>query len=97
MEFNVKSENEIKLLLGQIVLADSESVGDLVLSAGEYYLQSTVVRQIENKLRDSLNFDIFSVRTNILKNTISMNNSKNRYKFSYISCQRFGNNYTPSK
>lgn len=75
-----KSENEIRNLLGQIVIADSESVSELVFSAGDYYLQSTLIRNIENKLRDLMNFDIFSVRTNILKNTISMNNSKNRYK-----------------
>ena len=72
-----KSENEIKLLLGQIVMADSSSVGDLVVSAGEYYLQSTVVRDLENKLRDLLNFDIFSVRTNILQNTINLSNKRN--------------------
>ena len=75
-----KSENEIRLLLGQIVLADSDSVGKLVLSAGEYYLQSTLVRNIENKLRDLLNFDIFSVRTNILQNTISLSNQRNKTK-----------------
>ncbi len=72
-----KSENEIKLLLGQIVLADSDSVGDLVISAGEYYLQSTVVRDLENKLRNLLNFDIFSVRTNILQNTINLSTKRN--------------------
>ena len=75
-----KSENEIKLLLGQIVLADSDSVGNLMLSAGEYYLQSTLVRNIENKLRDLLNFDIFSVRTNILQNTINLSNQRNKTK-----------------
>ena len=75
-----KSENEIRLLLGQIVLADSESVGQLVVSAGEYYLQSTVVRNLENKLRDLLNFDIFSVRTNILQNTINLSSQRNKTK-----------------
>ena len=75
-----KSENEIRLLLGQIVLADSDSVGKLMVSAGEYYLQSTLVRNIENKLRDLLNFDIFSVRTNILQNTISLSNQRNKTK-----------------
>ena len=75
-----KSENEIRLLLGQIVLADSESVGQLVLSAGEYYLQSTIVRNLENKLRDLLNFDIFSVRTNIIQNTINLSSRRNQTK-----------------
>ena len=72
-----KPENEIQLLLGQIALADSNSVGDFVISAGEYYLQSTVVRDLENKLRDLLNFDIFSVRTNILQNTINLSTKRN--------------------
>jgi len=71
-----KSENEIRTLLGQIVLADSASVGDLFVSAGEYYLQSTVVRNLENKLRNLLNFDIFSVRTNILQNTINLSTKR---------------------
>ncbi len=71
-----KSENEIRTLLGQIVLADSASVGDLFVSAGEYYLQSTVVRNLENKLRNLLNFDIFSVRTNILQNTINLSSKR---------------------
>ncbi len=75
-----KSETEIKLLLGQIVLADSDSVGSLVLSAGEYYLQSTIVRNLENKLRELLNFDIFSIRTNILQNTITLGNQRNKTK-----------------
>ena len=75
-----KSENEIRLLLGQIVLADSESVGQLVVSAGEYYLQSTLVRNFENKLRNLLNFDIFSVRTNILQNTINLGSPRNKTK-----------------
>ncbi len=75
-----KSENDIKLLLGQIVLADSDSVGKLMVSAGEYYLQSTLVRNFENKLRDFLNFDIFSVRTNILQNTIQLNDQRNKTK-----------------
>ena len=72
-----KSENEIRLLMGQIVLADSDSVGALVVSAGEYYLQTTVMRDIENKLRNLLNFDIFSVRTNILQNTINLSTKRN--------------------
>ncbi len=72
-----KSENEIRMLMGQIVLADSSSVGDLFISAGEYYLQSTVVRNLENKLRNLLNFDIFSVRTNILQNTINLSTKRN--------------------
>ena len=87
-----KSENEIRLLLGQIVLADSDSVGDLFISAGEYYLQSTVVRDLENKLRDLLNFDIFSVRTNILQNTINLSTQRKETK--NISVGNFFDNST---
>ena len=87
-----KSENEIKLLMGQIVVADSATVGDLVVSAGEYYLQSTIVRDLENKLRDLLNFDIFSVRTNILQNTINLTNKRNETK--NISVGNFFDNST---
>ena len=67
-----KSENEIRNLLGQIALADSESVGGFIFAASDYALQSTVVRGVENKLRDLLNFDILSLRTNILQNTLNM-------------------------
>ncbi len=64
-----KSENEIRTLLGQIVMADSNTAGDFLFAASDYAIQSTVVRQAENKLRDLLNFDIFSLRTNVLQNT----------------------------
>ncbi|MCR4735407.1 MAG: translocation/assembly module TamB [Treponema sp.] len=66
-----KSESEIRSLLGQIIVADADSAGDFLFSAGDYVLQSAVIRNLENKLRDSLNFDIFSIRTNILQNTLS--------------------------
>ncbi|MCQ2582426.1 MAG: translocation/assembly module TamB [Treponema sp.] len=70
-----KSENEILSLLGQVILADAKGLGDIVATAGEYWLQSTVMREIENKLRDLLNFDIFSIRTNVLQNTINLSNA----------------------
>ena len=73
-----KSENEIYRLLGQVAIADLNEVEDsskamtnLLYTAGDYALQSLVTRQIENKLRDSLNFDIFSIRANILQNALS--------------------------
>ncbi|MBR1640412.1 MAG: translocation/assembly module TamB domain-containing protein [Treponema sp.] len=67
-----KSENEIRSLLGQIAVADSSSATNFLFAASDYAIQSTVVRQAENKLRDLLNFDIFSVRTNVLQNTLNM-------------------------
>ena len=72
-----KSENEIRTLLGQIVMADSDSAADLLFAASDYALQSTVMRQAENKLRNLLNFDIFSLRTNVLQNTYNLSVSRN--------------------
>lgn len=75
-----KSENEIRSLLGQIVMADSETAGDFLFAASDYALQSTLVRTAENKLRDLLNFDIFSLRTNVLQNTYNYSISRNSPK-----------------
>ena len=81
-----KSENEIMSLIGQVVIADlneiesgSDVIPVILSTAGDYALQSFATRQIENKLRESLNFDIFSIRTNILQNTMSYvkNNQNN--------------------
>lgn len=65
-----KSEREIQELLGQIYTGDSSNVGDLFFSVGDYVIQSTVVRAFENSLRELLNFDIFSLRTNLVQNTL---------------------------
>lgn len=72
-----KSENEIQALLGQIVVADSASAANFFVAASDYAIQSIVVRTAENKLRDLLNFDIFSLRTNVLQNTFNMTTAKN--------------------
>nr|WP_318710820.1 translocation/assembly module TamB domain-containing protein [uncultured Treponema sp.] len=65
-----KSEGEIMNLLGQIVSGDAESVGNLVISSMDYGVQVTLLRKFENSLRDLCNFDIFSIRTTALQNTI---------------------------
>ena len=77
-----KSENEIYRLLGQVAIADlndsqdsTKTMTNFLYTAGDYALQSLVTRQIENKLRDSLNFDIFSIRANILQNALSRTDS----------------------
>ena len=88
-----KSENEIRTLLGQIVVADSDSAGDFLFAASDYAIQSTVVRQAENKLRDLLNFDIFSLRTNVLQNTYNYSLSRNSPKEN-ISIGNFLDNTT---
>lgn len=72
-----KSETEILSLLGQIVLADSDSASEFLFAAGGYALQSSVGRQIENKLRQLLNFDILSLRTNFIQNTLSSSFGRN--------------------
>ncbi|WP_407399314.1 translocation/assembly module TamB domain-containing protein [Treponema sp.] len=65
-----KSETEILSLLGQIVAGDADSVGNLVVSGMDYGVQVTLLRKFENALRDLCNFDIFSIRTTALQNTI---------------------------
>ena len=75
-----KSENEIRSILGQIVVADSSTAANFLFAASDYALQSTVVRTAENKLRDLFNFDIFSLRTNVLQNTLNMGVSGNLSK-----------------
>jgi Family of unknown function (DUF490). len=67
-----KSEAEIRAMLGQLAVGDSTDVSGLLVAASDYAVQSTVGRAVENKLRDLLNFDIFSVRTMVLQNTLKM-------------------------
>jgi len=75
-----KSEAEIQALLGQIVVADSENVGNFLFAAGDYAIQTLVGRKLENKLRDFLNFDIFSLRTNFIQNTLNLSLSQDNQK-----------------
>lgn len=65
-----KSELEIRQILGQIVMADSDNIASFLVATGDYALQSTVGRAIEGKLRDLFNFDILSIRTMILQNAL---------------------------
>ncbi|MBP5283962.1 MAG: translocation/assembly module TamB domain-containing protein [Treponema sp.] len=76
-----RSEREIMELLGQVVSADAENARDVVISGGDYIVQATVIRSIENTLRELGNFDIFSIRTNVLQNAVRQTmeqNSKNQ-------------------
>jgi|GEM_PF-1218385 len=71
----VKSRQEIMTLLGRIFLAD-DGRGNanpiaLIGSLADYGAQITVFRGIENRLRDFLKFDIFSLRTMFLQNTFT--------------------------
>lgn len=82
-----RSENEIMQILGQILVGDSSSVSNFLVAGVDYGIQMTVLRRLEGALRDLLNFDIFSVRTTILQNTIQqgLNSGKNIQKRSVIS------------
>lgn len=72
-----KSEQEIMLLLGEVVSADSDDVAALAAAGGDYIMQATVIRRIENTLREMLNFDIFSIRTNVLQNSVKLTREHN--------------------
>jgi len=45
---------------------------DILIATTDYAIQSTIGRAVENKLRDWLKFDIFSIRTTVLQNTLRM-------------------------
>jgi len=68
---------EIRELLGQIATGDSDKVTNLLIATGDYAIQSTIGRTVENTLREYLNFDIFSLRTNVLQNAIKQTLSSN--------------------
>ena len=72
-----KSEAELNRILGNLAAGDAEDIGGFLLSAGDYAIQSTVGRFIENKLRDLLKFDILSIRTSVLQNALKQSLSLN--------------------
>jgi hypothetical protein len=65
-----KSEVEIRTLLGQIAVGDSNTMSNFLFAASDYAVQSTIGRIFENRLRQLLNFDIFSIRTMVLQNVL---------------------------
>jgi len=71
-----KSEYEIMTLLGQVITADSDDISSFVMAGGDYLVQTTVFRKLENTLRELCNFDIFSFRTNVLQNAIKQGLNK---------------------
>ncbi|WP_147614069.1 translocation/assembly module TamB domain-containing protein [Treponema pectinovorum] len=72
-----RSEKQIMELLGNVLSADSENVASLAVAGGDYLMQATVMRSVENALRELLNFDIFSIRTNILQNAVKQSFNRN--------------------
>lgn len=78
-----KTEDEIRLLLGAALIAESGSTPGEVLasvaaSGFDFLLQNSLFRQLENRLRDLCNFDIFSFRTPFIQQALlsAMNNSE---------------------
>jgi len=80
-----KSEREIMELLGQVVSADSSSAADVAMAGGDFLVQATVIRSIENTLREACNFDIFSIRTNVLQNAVkqTLNQNSNNQQITF--------------
>lgn len=85
-----KSEQEILEILA-LSFSDNLTTTNIIPTAlamgGEMLINMTLFKQIESALRETLNFDIFSLRTNILQNSMneilqSINNSKNEISFS---------------
>lgn len=89
-----KSEKEIMELLGQVVSADSDNIASLAVAGGDYLLQSTVMRSIENTLRETLNFDIFSIRTNVLQNSVKYTMNRDSSNNKQLSVGNFIDNST---
>lgn len=78
-----KTEDEIRMLLGAALIAESGSTPGEVLasvaaSGFDFLLQNSLFRQLENRLRDLCNFDIFSFRTPFIQQALlqAMNNSE---------------------
>ena len=65
-------------LLGQAISGDADGAVSLVASGGDFLVQTVVLRKIENALRDIFNFDIFSIRTNIIQNALKINSRTNK-------------------
>ncbi len=78
-----KTEDEIRMMLGAALIAESGSTPGEVLatvaaSGFDFLLQNSLFRQLENQLRDLLHFDIFSFRTPFIQQALlsAMNNSE---------------------
>ena len=71
----LRSDVEIRSLLGQAFLGDSvtsvkQAVEQITVTGIDYLLQTSVFRQVENRLRDLFNFDIFSFRTQFFQQAL---------------------------
>ena len=76
----VLSENEIYSLLGESVYTqfggENISFGSALLSAGAYSTQLIgIFRPFENRMKNMLNLDLFTIRTNVLQKTLGDSSS----------------------
>lgn len=78
-----KTEDEIRMMLGAALIAESgstpgEVLANVAASGFDFLLQNSLFRQLENRLRDLLHFDIFSFRTPFIQQALlsAMNNSE---------------------
>ena len=82
-----KTEKELMELLGQVIFADTvnsdTAIQEMAAGLVDYGAQVTVLKQVEKRLRKFLKFDIFSMRTLVLQNTMLevLNTSKSSSRF----------------
>lgn len=81
-------------LLGQIVTGDSSSAIDVIATGTDYLVQVALLRKAENALRDLCNFDIFSVRTMVLQNTLKQGLTPNKNSATTYSLGNYFDNST---
>ena len=78
----LKSQFEIMEILGQIASADTSTYSentlrDIAVTGTDLLTQMGVFRNAENLIRDTLNLDIFSLRTLVLQNIVFGNSVQN--------------------
>ncbi len=69
------SDLEIRTLLGEAILVESgistgAMLSQLAASGVDYLIQNSLIRGLENRLRDSLHFDIFSIRSPFIQQAL---------------------------
>ncbi len=90
----LRSEKEIMEILGYATAGENTSASSLMLATGDYALQVVLIRKIENALRDLLNFDIFSVRTMVVQNTVKYGMTRNEDRKTGYTVGNFLDNTT---
>lgn len=73
-----RSNTDLQRLMGVAATGGAKNTSDLLFSAGNYALQSTIGRKMEDKITSFLNVNVFSFRSNILQNALkTTQNSSN--------------------